>query len=225
MLLLRGPQTVGELRARTERMAPFDGLDGMEHELELLAEREEPLAESVARRPGQKEGRWATTLVAPEPDAGSTDRSPHDGGAAEPPFADAAKGDDDSATGGPTRGPTRGLRCRHRPIWSSCAGGRRPACRRERPAVRSRSPAQRARGAARQPRRVSDSERGDVGAGDPAVDEERRRGDERRVVDWPRTPPRPRSPTPRRSGPSGCARAAGPPARGPWRRAPGAAAC
>ncbi|HVT42564.1 MAG TPA: DUF480 domain-containing protein [Acidimicrobiales bacterium] len=64
MLLLRGPQTVGELRTRSERMVAFDGLDGVEHELELLAGRAEPLAVSVARRPGQKEGRWTSTLVA-----------------------------------------------------------------------------------------------------------------------------------------------------------------
>jgi hypothetical protein len=63
MLLLRGAQTLGELRARTERMAPFDGLHGVEHELELLATREEPLAVSVGRRPGQKEGRWASLLL------------------------------------------------------------------------------------------------------------------------------------------------------------------
>lgn len=64
MLLLRGAQTVGELRARTERMAPFDGLHGVEHELELLGAHEEPLATRVGRRPGQKEERWASPLRA-----------------------------------------------------------------------------------------------------------------------------------------------------------------
>ena len=63
MLLLRGPQTVGELRTRTERMAQFDRLEDVEHELDLLASREEPLAGNVGRRPGQKEERWATPLV------------------------------------------------------------------------------------------------------------------------------------------------------------------
>lgn len=63
MLLLRGPQTVGELRARTERMAPIDGLHGVEHELELLAARDEPLVASVGRRPGQKEERWTSPLL------------------------------------------------------------------------------------------------------------------------------------------------------------------
>jgi uncharacterized protein len=64
VLLLRGPQTVGELRIRTERMAKFDSLDEVEHELEFLRTREEALAHNVGRRPGQKEERWATPLVA-----------------------------------------------------------------------------------------------------------------------------------------------------------------
>jgi uncharacterized protein len=63
VLLLRGPQTVGELRIRTERMAKFDSLDEIEHQLEFLGSREEPLAHNVGRRPGQKEERWATPLV------------------------------------------------------------------------------------------------------------------------------------------------------------------
>jgi uncharacterized protein len=64
VLLLRGPQTVGELRIRTERMARFDGLGDVQHELDLVAAREEPLAVNAGRRPGQKEERWATPWVA-----------------------------------------------------------------------------------------------------------------------------------------------------------------
>jgi uncharacterized protein len=67
VLLLRGPQTVGELRIRTERMATFDSLDEILRELELLGGRDEPLTVDVGRRPGQKEERWATTMV-PGPD-------------------------------------------------------------------------------------------------------------------------------------------------------------
>ena len=63
VLMLRGAQTVGELRTRTERMSRFDGLDEVEHELDLLASRDEPLARNVGRRPGQKEERWASPLV------------------------------------------------------------------------------------------------------------------------------------------------------------------
>ena len=63
VLLLRGPQTVGELRLRTERMSRFDGLDEVQHELDLLGARDEPLVTNVGRRPGQKEERWASLLV------------------------------------------------------------------------------------------------------------------------------------------------------------------
>jgi uncharacterized protein YceH (UPF0502 family) len=80
VLLLRGPQTIGELRIRTERMARFDGLEEVQHELDLLGGREEPLAGDVGRRPGQKEERWATTLVAAPPPAGP----PNDAGIASP---------------------------------------------------------------------------------------------------------------------------------------------
>ena len=77
VLLLRGPQTVGEIRIRTERMATFDSLEEIDHELDLLHSREEPLAHNIGRRPGQKEERWATTLVpAPGPGAGP-DPGPH----------------------------------------------------------------------------------------------------------------------------------------------------
>ena len=65
VLELRGPQTVAELRARTERMAAIDSVD---HELSLLAGREEALAARVARRPGQKEDRWESLLSEPPPD-------------------------------------------------------------------------------------------------------------------------------------------------------------
>lgn len=64
VLLLRGPQTVGELRARTERMTTFDTLDEVEHELDRLAGMETPLVVRLPRRPGQKEERWTELLRA-----------------------------------------------------------------------------------------------------------------------------------------------------------------
>jgi hypothetical protein len=67
VLLLRGPQTVGELRTRTERMTDFDSLAEVEHELRFLSSVAEPLALSLGRRPGQKEERWACPLVAAAP--------------------------------------------------------------------------------------------------------------------------------------------------------------
>lgn len=70
VLLLRGPQTVGELRIRTERMAEFDSLEEVEHELTFMSTVTEPLTANVGRRPGQKEERWASLLVElPDPAA------------------------------------------------------------------------------------------------------------------------------------------------------------
>ena len=58
VLMVRGPQTVGELRVRTERLARFDSLAEVEQVLRLLANREEPFARRLERAPGQKEARW-----------------------------------------------------------------------------------------------------------------------------------------------------------------------
>ncbi len=62
VLLLRGPQTVGELRARTERMARFDGIAAVEADLEALTRGSDPLVLRLPRRPGQKEERWVQLL-------------------------------------------------------------------------------------------------------------------------------------------------------------------
>jgi uncharacterized protein len=63
VLMLRGPQTVGELRTRTERMADFDTLYDVAAELERLCSGPDPLARRLPRRPGQKEERWAQLLT------------------------------------------------------------------------------------------------------------------------------------------------------------------
>jgi uncharacterized protein len=59
VLLLRGPQTPGELRSRTERMHHFDALDEVVSTLEHLIERQPPLVKMLARVPGTKEARYA----------------------------------------------------------------------------------------------------------------------------------------------------------------------
>jgi uncharacterized protein YceH (UPF0502 family) len=59
VLMLRGPQTLGELRARTERLATFDRLADVEEVLDLLSSRQEPLVRHLERQPGQKEARYA----------------------------------------------------------------------------------------------------------------------------------------------------------------------
>jgi uncharacterized protein YceH (UPF0502 family) len=58
-LLVRGPQTVGELRTRGERMYPFGDLAAVEEVLNELMEREEPFVTLLPRQPGRKEGRYA----------------------------------------------------------------------------------------------------------------------------------------------------------------------
>lgn len=63
VLMLRGPQTVGELRDRTERMHQFADLEEAEACLERLMQREpEPLVTKLARQPGMKEQRYAHLL-------------------------------------------------------------------------------------------------------------------------------------------------------------------
>jgi len=65
VLMLRGPQTLGELRARTERMAAFSDLHEVEAELDALAARDDPLVTRMARAPGRKEERYAHMLADP----------------------------------------------------------------------------------------------------------------------------------------------------------------
>jgi hypothetical protein len=92
VLLLRGPQTVGELRARTERMADYDNLEGVVAELARLADGVDPLVRRLPRRPGQKEERWAQLLTGepPEP-SGEFDAADADAAA---PVRSVSRGDD-----------------------------------------------------------------------------------------------------------------------------------
>lgn len=62
VVLLRGPQTPGELRSRAERLHAFGSLDEVETALASLAARDEPLVRELERRPGQKETRWQHLL-------------------------------------------------------------------------------------------------------------------------------------------------------------------
>lgn len=59
LLLLRGPQTPGELKTRSERLHAFASTDDVQAALEQLTSGEEPLVAQLGRRPGQKESRWA----------------------------------------------------------------------------------------------------------------------------------------------------------------------
>ena len=62
VLLLRGPQTPGELRGRAERMHRFEALEDVQSALQKLMQREPPLAKVLARQPGTKESRYAHLL-------------------------------------------------------------------------------------------------------------------------------------------------------------------
>jgi uncharacterized protein YceH (UPF0502 family) len=60
-LMLRGPQTLGELRTRAERMHPFDDLEQVQSVIDRLPE----LMTKLDRRPGEKESRFAHLLSGP----------------------------------------------------------------------------------------------------------------------------------------------------------------
>jgi len=71
-LLLRGPQTAGELRQRASRMQPFPSLEAVEAVVAELAGREPPLVTRLPRQPGRKEHRFAQ-LLGGEPEPGEVE--------------------------------------------------------------------------------------------------------------------------------------------------------
>ena len=81
LLLLRGPQTVGELRGRSDRLYEFSGLGEVQETLDDLAGRSEPLILKLERQPGQKEARYVH-LLAGEVDVAALNavREQHSGG-------------------------------------------------------------------------------------------------------------------------------------------------
>jgi hypothetical protein len=62
VLMLRGPQTLGEIKGRTERLHPFVDLASVEVTLDRLAARDEPLVMRLPRQPGHKEARYVHLL-------------------------------------------------------------------------------------------------------------------------------------------------------------------
>jgi len=83
VLLLRGPQTPGELRGRTERMHHFETLDDVQSALQKLMQRQPPLAKVLPRQPGTKESRYVHLLAGdvtmpdtPQPAAGAIHHAP-----------------------------------------------------------------------------------------------------------------------------------------------------
>jgi hypothetical protein len=84
VLMLRGPQTLAELRTRTQRMAEFADTREVESDLDGLARRQPPLVRRLGRLAGQKEERY-TQLIGPQVSASSRvdrysdDAESHDG--------------------------------------------------------------------------------------------------------------------------------------------------
>lgn len=74
LLMLRGPQTPGELRARVERMADMPTVASVQVQLDLLAAHPEGLVSLLPRCPGQKEDRWQQHLA--QPFGGSAEPAP-----------------------------------------------------------------------------------------------------------------------------------------------------
>ena len=72
--MLRGPQTVGELRGRTERMHRFEDLTEVQSTLQRLMQRDPPLARVLPRQPGTKESRYAHLLSGEIPVAAPASR-------------------------------------------------------------------------------------------------------------------------------------------------------
>lgn len=62
LLLLRGPQTVHELLARSERLASFNDADDVRHHLDRLMQRQPALVQQIPRGPGQREDRYVHLL-------------------------------------------------------------------------------------------------------------------------------------------------------------------
>jgi len=68
VLLLRGPQTPGEIRTRTARLTEFESVEAVDEALWMLADRDEPLVATLTRRPGQSADRVAHLLSGALPD-------------------------------------------------------------------------------------------------------------------------------------------------------------
>lgn len=81
VLLLRGPQTAGELRTRTERLHGFENAGAVEQVLRMLQDRDEPLVQLLDRQPGHKEPRWMQLVAAEMPVTPVSSTEP----SAEPP--------------------------------------------------------------------------------------------------------------------------------------------
>ena len=94
-LLLRGPQTPGELRTRASRMHPFEDLESVHSALQRLSKREPPLVAVLPRQAGMKETRYAHLLGDADPTSGAVPTNLHaDDARPNQPVASEKKPDD-----------------------------------------------------------------------------------------------------------------------------------
>jgi hypothetical protein len=92
VLLLRGPQTPGELRGRAERMHRFEDLTEVQSTLQRLMQRDPPLVRVLPRQPGNKESRYKHLLAGDVEDAADVAQAP------SPPFVASNSHDADRIT-------------------------------------------------------------------------------------------------------------------------------
>jgi len=93
VLLLRGPQTPGELRGRTERMYKFDELSDVQNVLQKLMTREPALVKVLPRSPGTKEARYVHLLSG---DVEGFDPTPAAAHSPAPPYTPGSNSSDDA---------------------------------------------------------------------------------------------------------------------------------
>lgn len=86
LLLLRGPQTAGEMRGRADRLYEFSGIGEVQETLDELARRDDALVVKLERQPGQKEARYAHLLSGPV-DAAAVSANPDSSRSSSSPTA------------------------------------------------------------------------------------------------------------------------------------------
>jgi uncharacterized protein len=103
-MLLRGPQTPGELRPRAARMAPFTDADQVDATLETLRTREDgPFVVQLPRQAGRRDSQWAHLFSGPVAVAESSAAEPAAGSAGAAPSSRAAPMSSDGASGADSR--------------------------------------------------------------------------------------------------------------------------
>ena len=85
VMMLRGPQTIAELKTRTERYIDFGSIEAVEERVQDLITRDEPLCEQLPRVIGQRETRFMTLLVPDHPAASTVQEPPVAARSPQPP--------------------------------------------------------------------------------------------------------------------------------------------